>query len=432
MTAMVEVWLPYGRTEVSVKVPDENFLGVLEPRDEPLPEDAGPEIEHALQDPVDSKPLSSIVSSGEKVAIVTDDATRPVPTHLLLEPMITELTRANITPEDITVIIGTGMHRAAGSEEMGRIVGAKLADQLKSMNHDCRSNTLVRVGTTSHGTEVLLNEAFVKADVRVLTGDIELHHYAGYGGGRKSVLPGVSGEQTILQNHALSLCEGAGPGIMKGNPVSEDMTEAAEMAKVDFITNVVLNRRGEIVKTYSGDLHKAFLRGTQLVDKMCKVTCESKADIAVVSPGGAPRDRDLYDSLRAIHHTLSIVNDGGAIILIAECPGGHGSQQLYDWMGKIDDPRKMEREIRKKFAIGGNEACFLANALERVKIYLLSSIPDYYVSNVFKMRPSRTANGALQAALRTVGKDSKIAIVPYGATTLPMLVEDQKEKGASG
>ena len=176
MAAMVEVWLPYGRTEISVKIPDDNFLGVLEPRDEPLPEVVQPEIEHALQDPVDSKPLSSIVSSGEKVAIVTDDATRPVPTHLLLEPMFEELTRANITSKNVTVIIGTGLHRAAEKEEMVRIVGAKLADQLKLMNHDCKSSTLMKVGTTIHGTEVLLNEAFVKADVRVLTGDIELHH----------------------------------------------------------------------------------------------------------------------------------------------------------------------------------------------------------------------------------------------------------------
>jgi len=421
---MVEAWLPYGRTEVSVKIPDESFQGIIESKDEASVRDPMLEITHALENPIDSEPLASLASAGEKVAVVIDDATRPTPIHLPISPLTTQLSRAGIKIEDITVIVGTGMHRSATGEEIAALVGTELAGQVKIVNHDCKAEDLVHLGDTSHGTQIYVNKEFAKADVRILTGDVELHYFAGYGGGRKSVLPGISGAQTILQNHALLLHPKAQPGVLDGNPVSEDMAEAADMAKVDFILNVVLNRRNEIVRAFSGNLHKAFMSGVQTVDKICKAPCETKADIAVVSAGGSPRDINLYQALKAVHHTLNLVNEGGAIVLIAECPEGHGNETFREWMIKFDELRRMEQEIKKRFVIGGHKAYHLTKALERVKIYLLSTIPDYYVSNVFKLHPSRTANAALQAALRAVGRDSKVAVIPYGATTLPTFREN--------
>ncbi len=416
---MVEVWLPYGRTEVSVRIPDEGFQGIVESKNETLTSDPLLEISRALENPVDSKPLASIVSAGEKVAVVIDDATRPVSTHLLMPLLMGQLSQAGVKMEDVSLIVGTGMHRSPTSEEMATLLSAELAAQVKAVSHNCKAEDLTYVGDTNSGTKVYLNKEFMTADVRILTGDVELHYFAGYGGGRKSVLPGVSGAQTIAHNHALLLHPKAQPGVLDGNPVNEDMAEAAEMAKVDFILNVVLNSKNEIVRAFSGNLHKAFMSGVEVVDSMCKVPCEARADIAVVSPGGSPRDTNLYQALKAVHHALNVVNEGGAIVLIAECPEGHGNDVFRDWMIKFGELRQMEQEIKKRFVIGGHKAYYLTKALEKVKIYLLSTMPDHYVSNPFRLRPHRTANAALQAALRAVGKDSKVVAIPNGSTTLP-------------
>lgn len=404
-----------------MKIPDENFQGIIEPNDEVSAADPLLEISQALENPANSKRLASSLSLGERVAVVIDDVTRPSPTNILIGPLVTRLTDLGARAEDITLIIATGMHRPATSEEITRLIGAELAGKIRTVNHDCRAEDLTYLGDTAYGTKVYVNKEFATADIKILTGDVELHYFAGYGGGRKSVLPGISGAQTTMHNHSLMLHPKARPGVLEGNPVSEDMTQAAEMAKVDFILNVVLNRKREIVKAFSGNLHGAFMNGVQLVDKISKVPCEAKADIAVVSAGGKPRDVSLYQALKAVHHTMGIVKDGGAIVLIAECPEGHGNDTFREWMIKFSDLRRMEREIKRRFAIGGHKAYLMTKALERVKIYLVSAIPDYYVSNVFRLRPSRTANAALQAALRAVGKDSKVVAVTHGATTLPML-----------
>jgi nickel-dependent lactate racemase len=427
---MVEVWLPYGRTQLSMRIPDENYHGMIEPKDQGAVEDSTLAITQSIQKPVGSKPLTSIAKAKDKVTIVVDDATRPTPTSLLIPSITAELTKSGVRREDITLLIATGLHRAPTKEEIQGIGGVNSNAGLKILVHDCRSQGLLHIGSTSHGTNVSVNETFAKADIRILTGDVELHPYAGYGGGRKSVLPGISAEETISQNHALSMHPNARPGVLDRNPVNEDMSEAAEMAKVDFIANVVLNAKGEIVSVASGDIHQAFLKGTRVVDDMFKIECDSKVDIAVVSTGGYPRDLTLYEALRAIHLTLDIVKEGGAMVLAAECLEGHGNQTFREWMTRFDGSREMEREIKRQFTVGAHEARYLMKVLEKVTIYLVSAIPDYYVSSIFKMRPSRTANAALQSALRNIGKDSKVAVVPYGASTLPMFHEDAEGKPA--
>ena len=192
------------------------------------------------------------------------------------------------------------------------------------------------MGTTkTHGNKVYLNRTFAEADVKVLLGDVGFHYYAGYGGGRKSVLPAVSGEETIKHNHALLLHASAKTGVLAGNPVHEDMTEAAKLAKVDFMLNVVINSKGEIVKAFAGDLEQAFLEAVKLVDAMYRIVVDRRADIVVVSPGGYPADLNLYQSYKAVDNALEVVKRGGVIILVAECPEGHGNQVFYDWMSTV-------------------------------------------------------------------------------------------------
>lgn len=417
---MVDVWLPYGKSEICVRIPTRNFLGSIEPAEKQGVLDARAEIERALREPIGSKPLSAIVKPEHKVAIVVDDATRPAPSDLMVPPLLDELNVAGVKEENVTVIFGCGTHRAVTREEAVRLLGEDVLNRVKVISHDCRAEDLVYLGKTGkHGTKVYLNRIFAEADVKILTGDVCFHYYAGYGGGRKSVLPAVAGEETIKHNHAMLLHPEAKTGVLEGNPVHEDMVEAAKLAKVDFIVNVVINSEGEIVKAFAGDLEQAFYEGVKLVDEMYRVQVDRKADIVVVSPGGHPADVNLFQAYKGVDNALEVVKRGGVIILVAECPEGHGNQVFYDWMVKFKDLKAVEREIKRRFVLGGHKAYYLMKALRKVQIILVSSMPDYYASNVFKLKTARAVNNALNEAFSITGKKVKIWAMPYGNFTLP-------------
>jgi len=418
---MVDVWLPYGKTDVCVRVQARNLLGSIEPKERAGCPDARAEVERALKEPlpVGNKRLSEIALPESKVAIVVNDATRRTPTEVMLLPVLNELNLAGVKDENIVVIFGTGTHRPVTPEEAVRIVGEEVFKRVKTISHDCKAPDLVYIGNTRHGNKVYLNRVFAEADVKVLLGDVDFHYYAGYSGGRKSVLPAISGEETIKYNHALMLNNNARPGILVGNPVNEDMTEAAKLAKVDFILNVVTNSKGQIVKAFAGDLEQAFFEAVKLVDEMYRVAVDRRADIVVVSCGGFPADINLYQAYKAIDAALEAAKRGGVIVLVAECPEGHGNQVFYDWMIRFGDLKAVEREIKRNFVIGGHKAYYLLKALSNHQIILVSALPDYYATNVFKLKTARAVNDALEEAFTIVGRAARVWTMPYGNFTLP-------------
>ncbi len=416
---MVDVWLPYGRTETCLRVPTRNFLGVIEPKEKTGVSDARAEVERALREPIGTRRLCEIAKSGNKVAVVVDDATRPAPSHVMVPPILDELNSAGVKDEDITVIFGCGTHRAVSSEEAVRLLGETVVKRVKVVSHDCKAQDLVYLGTTRSGTKVYLNRVFAEADVKILTGDVCFHYYAGYGGGRKSVLPGVAGEETIKANHAMLLHPNARTGVLEGNPVHEDMVEAARMANVDFIVNVVVNAKGEVVKAFAGDLEKAFYEGVKLVDEMYRVPVDRRADIVVVSPGGYPSDMNLFQACKSLDSALDVVKRGGVVVLVAECSEGYGNQTFYEWMIKFKDLKAVEREIKRNFVFGGHKAYYLMKALQRAQIILVSTMPDYYAMNVFRLKTARTVNEALNQAFKVAGENAKVWAIPFGNYTLP-------------
>ena len=417
---MVDVWLPYGKSEICVRIPTRNFLGSIEPAEKTCVSDARTEIERALREPIGSGTLSDTVKPEHKVTIVADDTTRPAPSNFMVPPILDELNMAGVKEENIAVIFGCGTHKAVTREEAVRLLGEGVLNRAKVISHNCKTQDLVYLGKTKkHGTKVHLNRVFAEADVKILTGDICFHYYAGYGGGRKSVLPAVSGEESIKHNHAMLLNPQAKTGILEGNPIHEDMVEAAKLAKVDFILNVVINKEGEIVKAFAGDLEQAFYEGVKLVDEMYRVPVDRKADIVVVSPGGHPADVNLFQAYKGVDNAIEVVKRGGVIILVAECPEGHGNQVFYDWMVKFKDSKAVEREIKRRFVLGGHKAYYLMKALRKVQIILVSSIPNYYATNVFKLKTARAVNDALNEAFSIAGKKAKVWAMPYGNSTLP-------------
>jgi nickel-dependent lactate racemase len=417
---MVDVWLPYGKSEICVRIPTRNFLGSIEPVGKPGVLDARVEIERALREPLGSKTLSDIVKPEHKVAIVVDDATRPAPSNLMVPPILDELNMAGVKEENIAVIFGCGTHRAVTREEAVRLLGEDVLNRAEVMSHDYKAQDLVYLGKTKkYGTKIYLNRVFAEADTKILTGDVCFHYYAGYGGGRKSVLPAVAGEESIKHNHVMLLHPKAKTGVLDGNPIHEDMVEAAKLAKVDFILNVAINKEGEIVKAFAGDLEQAFYEGVKLVNEMYRVPVDRKADIVVVSPGGHPADVNLFQAYKGVDSALEVVKRGGVIILVAECPEGHGNQVFYDWMVKFKDLKAVEREIKRRFVLGGHKAYYLMKALRGVQIILVSSMPDYYAANVFRLKTARAVNDALNEAFSTAGKKAKVWAIPYGNSTLP-------------
>jgi nickel-dependent lactate racemase len=428
---MVDVWLPYGKTDVCVRVPARNLLGTIEPADRQGVADAKAEVERALKAPipVGSKRLSEIAKPESKVAIVVDDHTRKTPSEAMLLPVLEELNLAGVKDENVTVIFGCGTHRAVKPEEASLLVGAEVLKRVKVVSNDCRAPDLVNIGTTkTYGNKVMVNRVFAEADVRVLLGDVGFHYYAGYGGGRKSVLPAVCGEETIKQNHAMLLHANSKTGCLEDNPVHRDMTEAAHLAKVDFIVNVVENKKGEIVKAFAGDLEQAFLEAVKLVDEMYRIVIDRRAEILVVSAGGYPSDMTLYQAYKALDNVLDAVKRGGVIILVAECPEGHGNQVFYDWMSRLSDLKNVEHEIKRNFVLGGHKAYYLLKALQNHQIILVSSLPDYYATSIFKLKTARAVNDALAEALKTAGSASRVWAVPQGSYTLPVFAAPEETK----
>ena len=418
---MVDVWLPYGKSDVCVRIPARNLLGSIEPKQAKGIDNVNAEIKRALNEPIGSKRLSEIAEAEHKIAIVVDDFTRSAPSHIILPFVFAELMVAGVRYENITVIFGCGTHRAVRSEEATRLLGEEVINQVKVVSHNCEEEDLVFVGQTKHGTKVNINPIFAEADVRVLVGDVGFHYYAGYGGGRKSVLPAISGKEAISRNHAMLLHPNARTGILEGNPVHEDMTEAARLAKVDFILNVVTNDKGEIVKAFAGDLDQAFIEATRLVDDIYRVSVDRRADIVVVSPGGYPSDINLYQAYKALDNALEATKRGGMIIMVAECPEGHGNQVFYEWMSRLEDLKKAEREVKRHFELGGHKAYYLLKALKNHQIILVSSLPDYYANGVFKLKTARAVNDAFREALKICGSQARVWIIPQGNSTLPVV-----------
>ena len=425
---MVDVWLPYGKTDICVRVPARNLLGTIEPKERQAVADEKAEIDRALAEPIGTKRIAEIVKPESKVAIVVDDSTRKTPSEVMLLSVLAELNSAGVKDENITVIFGCGTHRAVRPDEAEELIGKEAIKRLKFVSHCCTDSELVYVGTTkTHGNKVYINRIFAEADVRVLLGDVNYHYYAGYGGGRKSVLPAVSGEVTIKQNHALMVSSNAKAGNLQDNPVHIDMTEAARLAKVDFILNIVENKEGKIVRAFAGDLEAAFLEAVKLVDEMYRVYVDRRAEIVVVSSGGHPADINLYQACKGLDNALDVVKRGGVIILVAECLEGHGNQVFYDWMSRLGDQKTVEKEIKRNFLIGGHKAYYLLKALQNHPLILVSTLPDFYATSIFKFKTARAINDALNEAFKLTGSASRVWAIPVGNYTLAIFKSPEEK-----
>lgn len=406
----------FGQGMQIVEAPDRNVIGVLMPN-EVNPERVGEAaVAHALAHPIGAKRLCELVHPGETVAIVTSDATRPMPTALVMPLLLDELYAAGIGPRDITLVFALGIHRAQTEDEKRKLAGERAWREIRCVDSD--PEDCVRLGHTRRGTPVDITRAVAEANRRVCLGNIEFHYFAGYSGGGKALMPGVSTRAAIQANHSLMIRPEACAGRLAGNPIREDIEEAASLAGINFILNVVLDEHKRILHAVAGDAVLAHREGCAFLDRLYIKPIPGRADIVLVSQGGAPKDLNLYQTQKALDNAKHAVKPGGAVILIGSCKEGFGEKTFEEWMTAGPSPGAIIERIRRDFQLGGHKAAAIAMVLEQAEIYLVSELPGELVERIF-LKPKASAQEALDAALRRLGPDATILAMPYGGSTLP-------------
>lgn len=414
----VKIEFGYGNSSQTAEIPEKNLLGTLRPNPVPAGPSGEAELERALANPTGTPPLSQIVKPGEKIAVITSDITRPLPSYRIIPAVLEQLRQAGAGPKDVTVVFATGSHRAHTKAEMERLAGKEVFGSVKCVDSD--PSDVVRMGVTKRGTPVDITRVVAEADRRICIGNIEYHYFAGYSGGAKAIMPGVSTREAIQANHSYMLCPEAKAGILEGNPVRKDIDEAARRCPIDFIVNVVLDEKKEIIKAVAGHHIKAHREGCGYLDLIYKKEIETLADIVIASPGGAPKDINLYQTQKALDNACRAVRRGGVIILAGSCREGLGEEVFERWLTEAENPPSLIERIRRDFQLGGHKAAAVALALETADVYLVSELPGALVRNIF-LQPFSTIKEALKAAFEKLGPDSSVIAMPFGASTLPAL-----------
>ena len=416
----MKVSLNYGHDLMALDIPDENYMGTLNPKDTKEVENPALEVKRALANPIGSKKLKELVSSKDKIVMLVSDVSRPCPSYILLPPILEELKEAGVNNNKITIVFGLGVHRKHTEEEKKRLVGENIYNKIKCIDHDI--DDCVKIGNTKRGNNVFIFREILKADFIIATGNLEFHYFAGYSGGAKALAPGVCGRSTISDNHKHFLDPGAKAGIIKGNPVREEMEEIGEMVGIDFIVNAALNSHKKVVRIVAGDVTKAHREGAKHINNIFGVKIDSLADIVIVSPGGYPKDIDLYQTHKAMEFASLAVKKGGIIIAFGECRDGLGEGKFAEALNGKLSPQELIEELKKNFILGRHKASRVAKIHLDSEIYLVSSLAEEIKKNLF-IKSFDSLEEAFSNAIKVQGEKARVLIIPYGNSTLPIFKE---------
>ncbi|MBQ9061154.1 MAG: nickel-dependent lactate racemase [Firmicutes bacterium] len=418
----MKIEVGFGKTVQSVEVPDKNLLQIL--RANPAPDQAGPggeeAVRQALANPIGSPGLDQIIRPGEKIVIITSDISRPMPTWDVMPALLDALYEAGAKAEDITLVFACGSHRGHTEEEQRHLAGERAWREIRCIDSD--PNACIHLGQTRRGTPIDIMEMVAKADRRICVGNIEYHYFAGYSGGAKALFPGTSTPEVIQANHSMMVDERAHAGNMDTNPLRQDIDEAAAVCGIDFIVNVVLDEHKKIVHAVAGDVKEAHRAGCRYLDSLYAVEIPERADIVIVSQGGAPTDANLYQTQKALDNSKHAIKAGGSSSLVGACNEGMGSAIFEEWMTQAEKPEDLIERIRQDFKLGGHKAAAIAQILKRADIRLVSEMDPDFVRSIF-MEPYDSLAPAFADAMEKQGPDAKVIVMPFGGATLPVLAE---------
>lgn len=414
----------YGKEVRSFHLPEKNLLCQVAQNQIAVERTGIDAVRDALKHPIGTPRLRDMAKPGQKVVIITSDITRPCPSHLIVPELIEELGQAGVEDKQITVVFALGSHRCHTPEEQRQLVGNEVYDRVTCV--DAAKEGFVHIGVTASGTPVDIDPIVAGADLKVCVGNIEFHYFAGYSGGAKAIMPGVSTRDAIQKNHSKMVLEEARAGNLLHNPLRQDIEEAAAMVGVDFILNVVLDEEKRIVKAVAGDLRKAHAEGCRFLDRLYKIPIPRRADIVITTPGGFPKDINLYQAQKSLDNAKHAVRDGGIIILAGSCKEGLGEKVFEEWMIHSSSPDDMIERIGRDFQLGGHKAAAISMVLKKSRIFLVSDLEEKFVKSMF-LEPFPSVDGALEAAFDSLGEDSSVIFMPHGGSVLPQ-AESQAER----
>jgi nickel-dependent lactate racemase len=395
-----------------------------------IPSPPGDPVEvarNALDEPIGGPPLDEIVHPGERIVIVTSDVTRYTGSEHYLPLLVERLNAIGVPEEKVEILIGLGTHRPQTETEHRKILGS-LYGRVKVTDHQCDNPAeLVTVGTTSGGMTVKVNRRVTEADRVIVTGTVGFHYFAGFGGGRKGLVPGVASRETCMATHFAVFnppeVGGKHPrartGILEGNPVHEAILEAARMVRHDFLLNTVLSPEKKLLGAFCGDLEKAHLAACDLVNRLYSVRLEKPADLAVISCGGYPKDINFIQSHKALDYGVHAVREGGTVILLAACPDGFGHGSFFHWF-QHQDLAEFEVALRRNYEIYGQTAHSTLTKARTYRVILVSELGEEETRRM-GMEKAADLDQALAMAGEKLPENPETVVIPNGGTVLPVV-----------
>ncbi|SHI40506.1 nickel-dependent lactate racemase [Clostridium intestinale] len=413
--------IPYSNKTLKINIEDKNLKGILESKANNYRASISQDeiVNKALNKPLGSNSLEELVKGKNNMVIITSDHTRPVPSKITMPILLKRIRKVNPNI-NIKILIATGFHRPTTKEEMINKFGKTISENEEIINHiSTDESTLVNVGTLPSGGELYLNKLAMETELLISEGFIEPHFFAGFSGGRKSVLPGIASAKTIMANHCSEFINSskARTGIIKDNPIHKDMLYAAEKANLAFILNVVIDEDKNIINAFAGDSKLAHEEGCKFVMDLSSVK-SIPADIVVSSNGGYPLDQNIYQSVKGMTAAEATCRKGGIIIMISACNDGHGGQSFYDNVAQAKNPQEL---LDKVLTVPRNETIpdqwefqILARILCNYTVIMVTDMCNPDMIKSMHMKHAYTFEEALEMAYEIKGKDAEVVVIPNG------------------
>ena len=420
----MEISIPYGRKHLTAEIPADRLQAVLRSHLENYVPTLGQTelVEAALESPIGSDKLENLVVGKKHIVLIASDHTRPVPSKVLVPPMLAAIRRGN--PEaNITILIATGCHRGTTKDELIEKFGPELVARETIVIHDCAADDdMVTIGTLPSGGTLRINRIAAEADLLISEGFIEPHFFAGFSGGRKSVLPGIAAKETVYWNHNAEFIASpfARTGILEGNPIHADMIYAARTAKLAFICNVVINARHEVVGAFAGDCEQAHVAGTEFLKELCQCQ-KQESDIVITSNNGYPLDQNIYQAVKGMTAGEATCREGGVIIMVAACNDGHGGESFRATVARNLSAAEILHQIQatpKEDTVPDQwESQILLRILSKFHVVLITEADPELVRSM-KMHPATDLPEAVAIADALLGRRGSITVIPEGISTI--------------
>lgn len=425
---MTTFHIPYGKTRIEFAIPDSFNVQVLTPAQIPPVSDPMRAVNDALDHALGDVSLSRF-KDAKSVAIAINDKTRPVPLKILLPPLLQHLAEIGIGANAITLIIAVGAHSPMAEREFAGILPAEILARYPVITHDCDDPAnLVHLGETSRGTPVWNSRIFTQADFRISLGNLEPHQFMGFSGGVKTAAIGLGGRETITRNHSMMLDRRATIARYDDNPARQDVEEIGKMIGVHFALNSVINENKQIIAVLAGDPCEVMLRGIPIALELYQVRVNEPFDLVIASPGGHPKDINLYQAQKALAHATFVTKENGTVILCAACPEGTGSVHFEEWMAdKTSHAQVIDTFRREGYRLGAHKAFLISRDAIRERVLFVTEMRPELAQRLL-LNPSPAMNDALSIGLIRLPPNARIGIMPYANATIPVLTTDPESK----